>query len=47
MYILDVAGLQLRNFLKMGEASRLGKKGKSLTARHFSFWVWALLPLRR
>lgn len=36
LYILEVAGLQPRNFLKMGEASRLGKKGKSLTARHFS-----------
>lgn len=37
LYILEVAGLQSRNFLKMGEASRLSKKGKSLTARHFSF----------
>lgn len=37
LYILEVAGRRLRNFLKMGEASRLGKKGKSLTARHFSF----------
>lgn len=37
LYILEVAGLQPRNFLKMGEASRLSKKGKSLTARYFSF----------